>query len=1191
MVLRSNGYALEIDARTGALAALRAPDGVVVWSTPPGSPVWRLRFRNGSQLASTDTEAGPADLAAERGCIRVTHHASAAEVRVDYRPSRDGFDIELAISHPRADVVFVDHPALLSTDPAILRRMILPSDLGIALEPGFFRPQATPGTWTERQVGPGPLSAIAGFACRVVPQTEADATLTATPAARRMLGPALADAWTGLRRPVSRPALVGPQVDWVTSANGAYVGAHSVGQGMLVRFAGPILHRDTALVTATVRRIIFALQAGLAPTYRPQPERRCVMMIALARGPVTGGWSEPRIDAWRAAFESNPALREAGLDTRIARSVEDLQAALNDRSVLAIVNPYGECLPTGDLPGQTLVDAIRTYLQGGGIWVATGGWPFFFELRSSPYLSLDANRAVQFSDFVHVDAGSGRASLYSVQPDGGRIDVPADLRAYGSADGACLSRTWKTFVGAQTEWKAPTLRIRVAADAHEALLRYAAENRLGKPLSRKMPADVLKRWRSSVLINYEAPTFAEQMRMLPKLPAPAWLAFSNFLPLAFDKLYPDLLPPRPEVGSMEDLRALMAAIRQSGRLAAPYTNVTWWCDDPRGPTFARVGDAALLRDLQGRPVRETYGPNTGWAVSPWHPEALAASDRVLAAFVDDLGAETLFQDQIGARTWIAHDTNPASPTPYAYQEGIVRLSERTARRAPVSTEHGFDRLINVQSQFRGLTWSLVPMEPTPDWLSTWRAYRDHIDRADWEFFPLAQYVTAGHVAFGHHGGHPMVTNRTILTWSLALGYQVSLAAPARSLNDEAQRQWLLYLDLLQKTIGWRLFGQPMLDCRYLAGSGDAGVIETRFPHVRIVANLTDSPFRIDGIEVAPQGFWAEAPAAEAGILREYGGIRYEESDLWLVRTQAHGGEQFWVYTDRPVVVAGAHSRRILSPSWADDEPASPDEALPAGERTPPPERIGIVALPLPAEWRRDWSPASPEQWTAALRRTAPVRSGAVQVVALTSAAAVADALAHPEEWLAIVDAQAELLPVDAAHPRATMLAAIRRYVRRGGVWIETGGYPFWTDVDASGAPPSRTPALFDGLKAIGLSGAVILEPYQDALQVRPTAQGRDWLGAGLADRLASARAASTRPPVSADYEVKLIECSDGAPLLIASQLRGWGLFVRFCGNLGADLTTEAARTLIERWWTRTPERLPPAPGAWELVTDASAGAR
>ena len=42
----------------------------------------------------------------------------------------------------------------------------------------------------------------------------------------------------------------------------------------------------------------------------------------------------------------------------------------------------------------------------------------------------------------------------------------------------------------------------------------------------------------------------------------------------------------------------------------PYTNPTWWCVNPKGPTFEKQGDAPLSRDFEGNVYPESYGEST-----------------------------------------------------------------------------------------------------------------------------------------------------------------------------------------------------------------------------------------------------------------------------------------------------------------------------------------------------------------------------------------------------------------------------------------------------------------------------------------------------------------------------------------------------------------------------------------------------
>jgi hypothetical protein len=218
---------------------------------------------------------------------------------------------------------------------------------------------------------------------------------------------------------------------------------------------------------------------------------------------------------------------------------------------------------------------------------------------------------------------------------------------------------------------------------------YARENGLTRRLRDKLPAAKLDKFTRSLLLRLRGRRLSDYLAYLPHLPSPALVHMTEHLHGGFDKAYPDYLPPPPQVGSLEQLRELYRQAHRLGLLMMPYVNPTWWCD--QSPSLARYGPAALARDLDGQPYREAYGVreprNGGWSICPFHPLVRALDDRCLRDFVDDLGADILFQDQIGARHWL-YDLNPAAPTPYAYTEGLLALARQDSQRVPLSTEFG-----------------------------------------------------------------------------------------------------------------------------------------------------------------------------------------------------------------------------------------------------------------------------------------------------------------------------------------------------------------------------------------------------------------------------------------------------------------------------------------------------------------------
>ena len=68
----------------------------------------------------------------------------------------------------------------------------------------------------------------------------------------------------------------------------------------------------------------------------------------------------------------------------------------------------------------------------------------------------------------------------------------------------------------------------------------------------------------------------------------------------------------------------------------------------------------------------------------------------------------------GGRRGSVYDRNPASPTPYAYAEGLLSQADEDSRIRPLSTEDGYDRVLDAEVQLCGLTFGLVPGH-NPEW--------------------------------------------------------------------------------------------------------------------------------------------------------------------------------------------------------------------------------------------------------------------------------------------------------------------------------------------------------------------------------------------------------------------------------------------------------------------------------------------
>ncbi len=482
--------------------------------------------------------------------------------------------------------------------------------------------------------------------------------------------------------------------------------------------------------------------------------------------------------------------------------------ALESCEYFAIVNPYGELLPAASDDGlPAAVAAVGKFVRAGGNWFEVGGYPFHGALRPVRWMSFGAPYPPAFADFMHLDTRGGSASLYGVQPmrwpawAGGKnhaaIFVPGKLGCGGDESGGWCERGFATFVEAGTTWRSPVVRLSVGKPAEKSLRDYCDENQIKRKLDEKMPADVLAKFKQSVLVYY-AGNCTEKLAHLDKLPSPALVHFADYLKGGFDKEYPDHLPPHPKFGTPAQLREFFDRCHALGHLVMPYTNPTWWCDHPKGPTFEREGDAPLLRNLDGKPSYERYGNpgNDGWTVCHWHPAVQRANRETVRQFSEDYPVDVLFQDQCGARGW-RYDMNPVSPTPFAYTDGLLSQVAEDAAKKPLSTESGWDRVANHESQLCGMTWGIVPTEGGPSWR---RLMKHEYSPRTWDIFPLAQIIAHDKCSFLHHDLGQFVTNRETLAWTLALGYGLSYHIAAPALERDGPREWLRWLDRLQKSV-------------------------------------------------------------------------------------------------------------------------------------------------------------------------------------------------------------------------------------------------------------------------------------------------------------------------------------------------------------------------------------------------------
>ena len=1216
ITLSGAAYTADFSAENGALIrfAARGQPGSIWQSGAQG--LWQVVQLGGKRVDAAQFSASSSERSFRyqwdqaRRVLRMLYRAAEVEIVVTATASDEHLDLQAQVRPSQAAVLELALPARLRFDPQQLVRLVCPSDgnqaVGLAFRGAFFQSQdeASPSGWTSKSAGPKGYQLLYGGPLVYRPDQEPAVPLRVTEQGRTWLAASQVARLAAAKAIVNRPPQSG-QADLVLvdSEHGPYFSAsHLGGQGFLWRIGGAVRGEETQLslevVGATISRLV-------TTAVRPRTK---VGLLALKQGPLSGNWSDVSVADWRQRLAK--AIDVGGEKVQfveLTTPTEMLQAvAAND--FLAILNPYGEGLPSRPQdPPETTVQAIGRYVRAGGNWFEVGGHPFHSQLVPVRFYQYGTTYPPAFADFLHGESSAGQAAVYGVQPrtwepwqgakDPQALFVPGRLGCGGDEHGGWCERSFGTHVAAGTTWQSPVVRLVAGRSAADELRTYCQVNGITRRLEDKMPADVLGRFKNSVLVYY-AGNCQDKLAQLSRLPVPTQVHFADYLHGGFDKQYPDHLPPQPEFGTPEQFREFFEQGHRLGHLLMPYTNPTWWCDGPKGPTFAQHGDGPLLTKLDGKVAHEEYSHNEGYTVCHWHPAVQAANRRTVEQFSRDYPCDILFQDQCGARGW-QYDTNPASPAVAAYTEGLLSMVAEDCRRKPLSTESGWDGVVNFESQLCGMSWSLVPTEGGPTWR---RLLKSQYAPATWEIFPVAQYIAHDKTAMLHHDLGQFVTNRETLAWTLGLGFSLSYRIPASALTQDGPRQWLLWLDRLQKSVCARYVGQPLSDFSHMRGAApavdDDGLLRARYDDLQVVANLSPRPRTLQQTQLAPWGFAATAPGLVAANLQTLGGHDFGDEGVSFVTQGDATRAEVWVYARPGERVAVLTPAALPEPVALYLDATTPVQtvgngrvwqfALPAlagAERcSPPPELAGKA----PRDWPRKpavavldlegltpvWTRIRVDDWVHALEQSRLVSRDGLTVRRVTSAEELAGLLAAgPTDCWAVINPYGERFPVTGKGQWRAMLDSIREYVNHGGCWWETAGYTFHEAAWRQQGAWRFEPVGPSGLAHLHLpleSGDV--EQPAEPLQV--TREGQAWLDQALAASVAKAASPVNRGLARGHLDPGHVTLVAGreADWLGGYRLDGWGWLWRIGGFWpNPDVALPVSIAALEHLATHPPE--------------------
>ena len=1143
--------------------------------------LWRLQFADGTYLSAADVATNgvrsTCTVTREGAVTRRVWRTDRADVTVTETPTGDGaVDLRAEVTPHGADAKMLELPANVRFRPETVRSFVYPgrgnSGIGMAFNAKFFQPspEDKPTAWHA-----GPYTYDKGYrhlyggSLVNHPTSLQETNLVVTAEGARWLGTDAAAFFSGYRRSVMRPPAEGQSdVVLVDSPSGPYLsGKHFGGTGMLWRFgvAGGSHDRYAPSWEAiAIRRLLPRLAAKA-------PDRTRVAVVALRCGPKAGAFVPLAVSDWVRELKRR-LPRNCTFETLV--DVTEMKRALAAPDTLLVINPYGEYFPCGRAEDYIpCLDAVRDFVRAGGNWVEAGGYSFFRPLVGGGYFSTRTPYPPLFADFAHLTTTDGRTvAWYGVQPRAPHEPwknpvhfVPGETGAGGDARGGWFFHAFACWAKDGQTAKTPAVRIRTGADLEAALADYARANTLTRPMSDKVkdPAKV-DLFRRAPLF-FIGGTAKEKIAALEGMPVPSLIHYADYLKGGFDKEYPDHLPPRPAFGTGEELLEFQTLARKKGHLVSPYTNPTWWCDHPRGPSFIAAGEAPLSLGFDGKPYYEKYAKNDGWTITFWHPAVQAANRKTVREFTVDYPVDLLFQDQCGARTW-RWDFNPASPSPTAYTEGILAMNEEDSRIVPLGTEDGWDQVANQQTAICGCTWRIVPV-PRPPWRDL---FKDVYPADSWCIEPVATRLFHDKAFFYMHDLGSFVTNERTLAWMFAIGYQLSWRAGAQNyVADKSARAWYEWLQLLQDKVVSRIALQPVAAFAHdraplLALPGDPsresddGVVTAKYGDVSVAVNLGDVPRTVAGKRLAAYGWWITAPGLVAAKLE--GETPYVEAD----------GRR-WEYRPAPA------------------EPAVPCPAdvaqKPLGATLSPGACIAVIDL---KGVHGSWVKASADDWKDVLNASPLVTRHGLKVVSLRSAEELRAALAAGRTaYFAIVNPYGEVFPAEGAGRWTEMIDAIHDYVAHGGIWVETGSASFYGAVWKDGNAWKREGLGLRGLERLRSANAMadIDEP---AVQLRASAAAADWFPPQVLERIAATQTQVNRAPCDGKGETvfPLVEDGDGRVWFGCHRLGGWGCLWRIGGsNPDRELALEVVPAALLHQFEHVPAPLPPAPYRKVIAVD------
>ena len=658
------------------------------------------------------------------------------------------------------------------------------------------------------------------------------------------------------------------------SKNGVFIGGKKFGEGAVFRIGGYFLNGESQVKYVKAMALHAAELAA-----KNNRNKICVIAPNTNQNPIP------------APLEYAESFGKNG-NVCIIRTPQELLNALSADNVAAIINPLQDfCMPMPNASIAELAEPIRDFAENGGYWFETGGESFSRQMVPKKYYSVQARVPSSIADFIHFNIKNVPIALYSAQPitwqpfeglsDKAKMFTPSEFSFGGSEKGGYVDRCFLAYVNKGETFKAPSVKILFGKSEIESAKSFCADNNVLKTLEQKLPKAFLEKLKKATFTKISDSNVKAATNTVSIMDYPALIHTTAHLRAGLDGLYPDLYPPRASYGTNEEYLAFIDFCKAKGHLYMPYTNTTWWCDFPRGPTFAAKGEAALALDANGKKYFESYGHAKGWTTCMWHKNVRDANKNMIKLAAQDYNSDMVFQDQCGSRSF-KYDYNKAAPSPSAYPDGILSTVIEDSKKAYLSTEDGWWALCDSEIQFCGFSFSFM---------HSGALYKNAWDAFPKDGFTLGNLAGAffhDKVVLTHHNLGMDVENPVKLAYTVAYGFSMINHLNAKFAKIPQMVQWRRWTAQVQISLLSKLVGKPMQNFEHKWANADldgddSATIFSQYGDIKIAAAIGNATLKANGNTVANNGFFAKGKNVECAFnLVKIGNIKAETPSNYII---------------------------------------------------------------------------------------------------------------------------------------------------------------------------------------------------------------------------------------------------------------------------------------------------------------------